>query len=399
MKTKRLATICALTATVGSISLAAIPAEGASNLTTQQASCVDDGGARWTVRSVWGAEKVSAAGLTTVQNDSTGFTTSATAATTVDYSIKSYDRDGNLAQVLADHDKRFNFSHGNRYLSRNPKNVLSAPGRTKIVVSVGDGNDGRRNCLVTFTQPGTARTAALSSAMPAGDLPGWKQIFADDFTKDAGLGSWTRTYGDRWRAYPEPWRDTSKRGVYSPNRVLSAKNGKLDMYVHSEKGQPYVAAPEPKINGSGRRGQTYGRYSVRFRVPTPIPGYKTAWLLWPDSNKNAEGEIDFPEGDLSAGSTIGAYAHDVRGTHSHNAFVSDTHKTYATWHTATIEWLPSGVSYWLDGVKLGTTPKLGTPRSPMHWVLQTETELRGRAPAASVSGHVEVDWVSVWERS
>jgi hypothetical protein len=240
---------------------------------------------------------------------------------------------------------------------------------------------------------------ASTSAMPTGDLPGWEQIFVDDFTRDARLGAWVDTYGDRWRAYPEPWRDTSKRGIYSPNRVLSAKSGMLDMYLHSEDGQAYVAAPEPKINGAGERGQTYGRYSVRFRVPTPIPGYKTAWLLWPDSSKNAEGEINFPEGDLSAGSTIGAFAHDVNGTHSHNAFHADSQKTYENWHTATIEWLPSGVTYWLDGVKLGTAPKRGTPTTPMHWVLQTETALSGPAPEASVSGHVQVDWVAVWKRA
>lgn len=221
----------------------------------------------------------------------------------------------------------------------------------------------------------------------------------DDFKADAARGSWTSVYGDRWRAYPEPWRDTSKRGMYSPNRVLSADNGMLDMYIHTEKGQPYVAAPEPRINGSGQRGQTYGRYSVRFRVPTPLPGYKTAWLLWPDSNKTAEGEIDFPEGNLSAGSTIGAYAHDVNGTHSHNAFYANTKETYDEWHIATIEWLPTGVTYWLDGVKLGTAPKLGTPQTPMHWVLQTETALSGPAPAPSVAGHVQVDWVAVWKRA
>jgi len=236
--------------------------------------------------------------------------------------------------------------------------------------------------------------------MPTGDLPGWRQIFVDDFTTNAPLGSWTKTYGNRWRGYPEPWKDTSKRGIYGPDRVLSASNGMLDMYIHSENGQPYVAAPEPRINGtSGSRGQTYGRYSVRFRVPTPLPGYKTAWLLWPDSNNSAEGEIDFPEGNLSAGSTIGAYAHDVNGTHSHNAFFANSKKTYDHWHTATIEWLPTGVTYWLDGVKLGTAPQLGTPKTPMHWVLQTETALGGSAPAASVAGHVQIDWVAVWSKN
>lgn len=399
INTKKIAAVLALAATIGSSSLAATPARGATTLTKQTATCVDGGGTRWTVQSVWGAHTIGASGVPVAPNDTTGFTTTARTATTVDYAVKVYDGRGRLVQTLSEQDRSFNFRSGRTFFNRNPKNVAAAPRDARIVVSVGDGDDGRRNCSVTFTSPSRGRAAsAPPTAMPVGDLPGWQQIFVDDFSVDAALGSWSKVYGQRWRAYPEPWRDTSKRGVYSPGRVLSAEDGMLDMFLHTEKGQPYVAAPEPRINGAGRRGQTYGRYSVRFRVPAPIPGYKTAWLLWPDSNRTAEGEIDFPEGDLSAGSTISAYAHDVNGRHSHNAFAANSRKTYQDWHTATIEWLPSGVTYWLDGVKLGTAPKRGTPRTPMHFVLQTETALTGPAPRAGVAGHVQVDWVAVWRR-
>jgi len=397
---KRLAAAGVLAALIGSTSLSAVTAEAAGT-TTQSASCKDGGGATWKVRSVWGSQTVTSAGVAVVKNDVTEFTTSAKAATTVDYTVKVYSGSGSLVGTLVEKDKAFSFKKGTRYLQRNPKNPPVGAGRAKIVVSVGDGNDGRSNCSVTFLQPKVAvkPASATSTAMPVGDLPGWRQNFVDDFSADAPLGSWSEVYGNRWRAYPEPWRDTSKRGIYSPQRVLSASNGMLDMYIHSEKGQPYVAAPEPKINGAGQRGQTYGRYSVRFRVTNPMPGYKTAWLLWPDSNKSAEGEIDFPEGNLSAGSTMNAFAHDVHGNHAHNAFAKDSRKTYDEWHVATMEWLPSGVTYWLDGAKLGTAPKHGTPRTAMHWVLQTETALEGRAPASHVSGHVQVDWVAVWSKA
>ena len=36
------------------------------------------------------------------------------------------------------------------------------------------------------------------------------------------------------------------------------------------------------------------------------------------------------------------------------------------------------------------------PHSPMHWVLQTETQTNGPAPSDAESGNVEIDWVSVW---
>jgi len=238
------------------------------------------------------------------------------------------------------------------------------------------------------TKPGSPGDA------PSGDLPGWRQVFREDFTSgDVPLGSWPTQYGDRWDAYPEPWRDTSGNGVYSPERVLSVKHGVLDMYLHTEEGQPYVAAPEPKLAGSEVRGQRYGRYSVRFRAD-PVPGYKVAWLLWPDSGRRREGEIDFPEANLDG--TINAFVHEADTGRGKDQF--STGKTFAKWHIATTEWLPGRVTFILDNKVIGTsTTKI--PTKPMHWVLQTETALDGPPPSPDAAGHVQVDWVTAYARS
>src|SRR4051794_10003999 len=111
MNSKRLATAGALAAMLGSISLTATPVEAATT-NTQAASCVDGGGARWTVKSVWGAEVVNAAGVKVVENDATGFTTTAAAATTVDYSVKTFNGSGKLLQTLSEQDRAFSFSGG-----------------------------------------------------------------------------------------------------------------------------------------------------------------------------------------------------------------------------------------------------------------------------------------------
>ena len=239
---------------------------------------------------------------------------------------------------------------------------------------------------------GTTSTPVMGDA-PSGDLPGWYQTFREDFPSgDVTLGSWPGQYGDRWDAYPEPWRDTSGNGIYSPARVLSISHGVLDMYLHSEQGQPYVAAPEPRLNGPDGRGQRYGRYSVRFRADA-VPGYKTAWLLWPDSNRRREGEIDFPEANLD--STINGCVH--KADHNRGQQKFPTGKTFAKWHIATIEWVPGRVTFILDGKTIGTTTKK-VPSEPMHWVLQTETEIDGRRPSHSAAGHVQVDWVAAYDR-
>ena len=103
-----------------------------------------------------------------------------------------------------------------------------------------------------------------------------------------------------------------------------------------------VAALLPKVPGSTRNGQKYGRYAVRFKAD-PIDGYKIAWLLWPDSRVwPRDGEIDFPERNL----------------------VSD--------NVMEVTWSSSG--------RHRRSPRV--PNTPMHWVLQTETTLTSTLPSS-----------------
>lgn len=226
-----------------------------------------------------------------------------------------------------------------------------------------------------------------SSSMPVGDLPGWRQVFADDFDQDVPLGSFPGSaYRSRWIGY-EGLPDTSGAGRYSNDRVVSVSDGIMDMYLRTEDGVPLVAAPSPLVDGKWG-GQTYGRYSVRFRADA-VEGYKTAWLLWPDSDKWAHGEVDFPEGPLDGSMYAANLCVGQPGTF---CYKSGDLATFTEWHVATIEWTPRAVTFYLDGREVGSSDSV--PRGPMHWVLQTETD-HGRPPASS-AGHVQVDWVTIY---
>jgi len=229
--------------------------------------------------------------------------------------------------------------------------------------------------------------------MPVGDLPGWTQVFADDFTKSAAVGSFLGTYTN-WGAYPDGWKDTSKNGQYTPSKVLSATGGLLNMHLHTENGIHLVCAPYPKVPGaSTHNGMLYGRYVARFRSD-PVIGYKTAWLLWPDSGVwPHDGEIDFPEGNLN--STIAGFMHRMNGTSGSDQDHFATGQTYTTWHTATIEWLPNKLTFDLDGVSKTFTSRV--PSTSMHWVIQTETKLTSTPPPDSAAGNVQLDWVAVYK--
>jgi hypothetical protein len=262
----------------------------------------------------------------------------------------------------------------------------------------------------------TGGSAAASNPsgvpMPVGNLPGWKQVFKDNFRTSVPLGGFSgcvdrstimsstcsglpKSVAARLWAYPDGWSD-NHTGVYEPSQVVSIHNGMLDYYLHTSGGKHMVAAIEPKIPGGvNGNGMRYGAYAVRFKS-TLISGYKTAFLLWPDSEKwPADGEIDFPEGNLN--STVGAAMHFQGGTslQSQNAYISKA--TYATWHTAVIEWTPSKVRFILDGHVIGTSVA-SIPDTPMHWVLQSETA-RGPAPAANIAGHIYVAWITAYART
>ena len=239
-------------------------------------------------------------------------------------------------------------------------------------------------------EPATG-SAPSGEEMPVGDLPGWHQIFTDDFTSDVPLGSFPAAVSDRWAAYPYPYKDSSKYGTYWPESVVSVSGGLLDKHIRTEGGVSMVAALLPRLP----RPTLYGRYSVRYRFDS-LPGYKVAWLLWPDSGDNQiDGEIDFPEMNLDA-TTVWAYSHRTDSTGSGDQAWFNAPMATGSWHTSTIEWSPNLVVFRYDGVEIGRTFER-TPDTPMHWVLQTETSLTaGHAPDPSVDGHVQVDWVTAW---
>lgn len=158
---------------------------------------------------------------------------------------------------------------------------------------------------------------------------------------------------------------------------------------------PRAARPgslRPYPSAAHNNSQRYGRYSIRFRSDS-MPGYKLAFLLWPDSEVwPGDGEIDFAEAD--AGGRICAFLHHRGATTGSDQDQFCTNAMSDAWHTATIEWSPGAVTFLLDGVAIGESTR-SIPDTPMHWVLQPETSLQGPPPAPTAAGDVEIDWVSI----
>lgn len=226
------------------------------------------------------------------------------------------------------------------------------------------------------------------NAMPTDALPGWKQVFAEDFGTDVALGAAKTELGKKGWSFYDGFKDTVKKGLYNTARTVSVKGGTLRVNLHSENGQPLIACLVPQ----GYTGQMYGRYAVRFRADA-VPGYKIAWMLWPKSDKWSEGEVDFPEADLTG--NIWGFSHAL-GNPNVNAAWVDTKTAATDWHTAVIEWLPGSLTYLLDGkVVMTTTEPKAIPKTPMRWTMQCETKLDNSVVPLDAAGNIEIAWLTV----
>ena len=249
------------------------------------------------------------------------------------------------------------------------------------------------------TRPIPAVTAAIRVAESIGPeipgaLPGWRRAFADDFTENVPLGDFPGPLADRWAVYPQGWRDTAGVGLYSPLRTISVHDRTMDFYLHQESGTPLIATAIPRLTTRTYiTGQLYGVYALRFRAP-PVPGYKLALLLWPDSERwPQDGEIDFPEGDLV--SRFCGFVHHQGAVDPLDFADVCSPVGFGGWHTAVIVWTRLVVAFALDGHLVGTvTDRI--PDTPMHFLLQTETTTDQRPLRTSVPAHVQFHWVAIY---
>ena len=261
----------------------------------------------------------------------------------------------------------------------------------------------------TSSSSGSADPSGV--AMPIGDISGWHQVFADNFANTSvPLGtSCGGTSGfphglTKWDAYPYAWTGYPSWGTYCPERTTSIHDGTMDIWLHSESVggtmKHLISAPVPKIAGAASwNGQLYGRYVIRFQEPSAFGMFHPSFLLWPNSNVwPRDGEIDFPEGDTN--SQMAGFMHWQNATAGSQAdgYYSGV-PFYGPWHTAVIEWLPTRVTFILDGKVVGnSTDTTKIPNTPMHWVIQTNGN-PSVTPDNTSQGHILIDWVAIYSRA
>lgn len=230
-----------------------------------------------------------------------------------------------------------------------------------------------------------AEAAPSGVLMPAGDMPGWRQTFADDFAD--GIGN-----PPRWHIYDgAPEGEAASR--FNPEHV-SAGNGLLTVTASRANGNSYLTGG---LCNSNAFSQTYGRYDIRFRMDR---GYGIAYAvrLLPTPEVSLP-QVDVLEDDGRNRNIAAAIVRDEgHGTHLSRKTTGD----FTKWHTATVEWSPARLVYRIDGKLWATMKSPNLPKVPMSVTIRTYAPRCGGTlgcPNSSTPARVNlyVDWVVAYE--
>ncbi len=244
----------------------------------------------------------------------------------------------------------------------------------------------------TSTAPtGGSPSSAPSAAMPTGDLPGWHQVFAEDFDGTTLDRSKWRLYWGQPGGDPGGWFDPAHVSVTGGDLVISGYKDPADGTAWATGG----------VSSSPGLVQTYGKYLVRFRFDQG-EGIAHAILLWPADNTWPP-EIDFSEDNGSDRQMDHATLHYG----ANNTMVGNQVPVNLTnWHTLGVQWTPGQLIYTLDGRPWAVVRNTHVPSTPMVLDIQTQAWACGtstweQCPNASTPSHVNlyVDWAVAYARA
>jgi beta-glucanase (GH16 family) len=235
--------------------------------------------------------------------------------------------------------------------------------------------------------------------IPTGNIPGWREVFHDDFTEANMASNW------QWSAYwGQPGGDPG--GFWDPNHAVIS-NGELSLKGYKDDsnviyGEPPGAYETAGVSSSPSFAQTYGKYLVRFRMDQG-QGNAGVLLLWP-ANGSWPPEIDFSE-DNGATPRSTTYATLHYGANN-STIGKSTAVNLTQWHTLGVEWTKGRLVYTLDGKNWATVSNKNVPNIPMVLTMQTQAWACGtstweQCPNANTPAEVDmqIDWVVAYAQS
>jgi hypothetical protein len=234
-----------------------------------------------------------------------------------------------------------------------------------------------RGAAATTVVPASYLTTASTDKQAATSLR-WGRVLAGDEFSRAGAPDATK-----WSVY--------KGSGHAGKGVRSAKAWSVANGVATVKGDS--AGTTGGMSAKFGR-QKYGRWETRMRTSARAPQYHPVLILWPNSSTGPKcSEIDYAEG-TSDTTKMKFFLHYACGGSSSQTTMAKAVDT-TQWHNYAVEWTPSGITGYIDGVKTFTdTNRAHLPSVAMHQTLQLDWFPNG---ARTTPSQMQVDWVRVYK--
>jgi beta-glucanase (GH16 family) len=239
----------------------------------------------------------------------------------------------------------------------------------------------------TTTVRATTTTVVSNSPQPVGNISGnWNLAFGSEFNGPAlDSSQWSTGW---FGSGITKGINSAEIECMDPSQVTIA-NGALNLTAIAKTEtcsgvtQPYTSG---MVTTNGRFNFTYGFMEARIWLPgtTSISDWPAFWAdgqSWPTN-----GENDVVEG---LGGIAQAHFHNASG-----ALGPLTGRGTFTggWHTFAADWEPGSVTYFYDGVKLGSFTS-GITSAPMYLIL----DMAVSGSSVFTPATMKVDYVRVWQ--
>jgi len=254
-----------------------------------------------------------------------------------------------------------------------------------VVVALGVATDGSSDLALSASPP------TFTDSPPAG----WQLAFSSDFS---GTALNPRVWGECY-----PWANASlgctnfgneEKEWYQESQI-SVRNGILDLIASPQLAVGYSQSGKPEqyectsgmVTTFPGFDFTYGFVQVIARLPFGKDLWPAFWLgpqngQWPP-------EIDILE-HWDTQKTSQATLHPVRGPLQ--VAVAGTPDANKGWHTFSLSWTPTRVTWWYDGTQVLTTTK-AVPRLAMFLILNLAVDEHG---PGGCNGTLSIKSVKVW---
>lgn len=189
---------------------------------------------------------------------------------------------------------------------------------------------------------------------------------------------------------------SSDWGVYNTTNT-STPNARVPSLVTVSDGALHVTTSGAKGSGlclcrvASDVYAAYGRWDVRARAGANAD-HGFAILLWPHTGTWPQaGEIDLAE---FPGATRSVLQTTVHYSTTNRQYTSFTSGDFTAWHTYSVIWTPTSLTYLLDDVPVMTvTDPAAIPSGPMQLAMQAGPN--GSTPS-DTSATLDVAWVKIY---